>query len=72
MRLSLITKVTLRCGTIRQGRTKVSRMLMWLPMKTHGEESFRTTSRPWNSNRPPTDSSARTVVTLLSIQRWLS
>lgn len=65
----MITKVSGRWGTIRQGSTKVSRMLMWLAMKTAGAASPRTKESPSIAKRPPTASRARTVARLLSIQR---
>lgn len=60
-RLSLTTKVTSRYDWIRQGRTNVSKILMWLLTNTQGDPSFLIISRFFISKRPPTASSAFTV-----------
>ena len=65
-RLRLTTKVTRLKGSKTTGRTNVSSVLMWLPMKTQGPSTAAGCSRPEMSIVTPAASSARTVSRLLA------
>lgn len=64
------TKVTGLWGWIMAGKTKVSSVLMWLPMKTQGDLSSVNAERFSNERETPTRSKALIISRLARTQAW--